>query len=77
MDGKEKFLEALKIYESKYGSAEALKIQDRLSTLRKQILEDNEAVLEWLPMKKKDQTMESLMEKNYRDLIFQMERGPC
>lgn len=77
MDSKEKFLEALKIYESKYGSAEALKIQDRLSALRKQIIEDNETVLEWLPTKKKDQTIESLLEGCYRDLTLQMERELC
>lgn len=71
---KAQFLEVLKRYEARNGSASALAMQDKLEVLKDKVIEENEAVLEWLPLRKRDVTLETLLQKTYKSLIDEMER---
>ena len=70
---KAQFLEVLKRYEGHCGSARALAMQDKLEALKDTVVEENEAVLEWLPLRKRDVTLETLLQKTYQSLIDEME----
>lgn len=69
---KAQFLEVLKRYEGQCGSDRALVIQDKLEVLKDKVVEENEAVLEWLPLRKRDVTLETLLQKTYQSLIDEM-----
>jgi len=71
---KEQFLEILKRYEERFSSARALEVQDRLKDLKEKVIEENEGLLEWLPERKRDVTLETLLQKTYQKLIEEMEK---
>jgi len=71
---KAQFLEVLKRYEGQCGSNRALAMQDKLEVLKDKVIEENEAVLEWLPLRKRDVTLETLLQKTYQSLVNDMER---
>jgi hypothetical protein len=70
---KGQFQEVLKRFEAQCGSARALAVQDKLEALKSKVVEENEAVLEWLPLRKRDVTLETLLQKTYQNLIVEME----
>jgi len=71
---KEQFLEIIKKYEERFGSARALEVQDRLKNLKEKVVEENEGLLEWLPERKRNVTLETLLQKTYQKLIDEMEK---
>jgi len=70
---KEQFLEIIKRYEEQFGSARALEVQGRFKDLKEKVVEENEGLLEWLPERKRDVTLETLLQKTYQKLIDEME----
>ena len=68
-----KFLETIKKYEARFGSIKALAVQDKLEDLKEKVILENEDVLEWLPLIKRDITLETLLQKTYQSLVHQME----
>lgn len=72
---KDDFERALRDYEKKYGLEKAAEIQGRFDRLKEQVITDNEHVLEWLPLRKKNETIESLLQGVYKKLLGQMEKG--
>jgi hypothetical protein len=71
---KDTFEMALKDYEKKYGLEKAAGIQDQFDRLKEKVISDNEHVLEWLPLRKKNETIESLLQGVYKKLTSQMEK---
>ena len=71
---KDTFEKALKDYEKKYGLEKAAGIQDQFDRLKEKVISDNEHVLEWLPLRKKNETIESLLQGVYKKLTSQMEK---
>lgn len=71
---KEKFIHILMQYQEKFGQEKASAIQEKFWQLREQVVKDNSSEIEWFPSWKKNQILESLLEKTYRDLILEMER---
>ncbi|MBP1720700.1 MAG: hypothetical protein H6Q50_212 [Deltaproteobacteria bacterium] len=71
---KDTFEKALKDYEKKYGLEKVAGIQDQFDRLKEKVISDNEHVLEWLPLRKKNETIESLLQGVYKKLTSQMEK---
>lgn len=71
---KETFERALKDYEKKYGLEKAAEIQGQFDQLKEKVIVDNEHVLEWLPLRKKNETIESLLQGVYKKLMSRMEK---
>ncbi|MBE9547693.1 MAG: hypothetical protein IMF10_09420 [Proteobacteria bacterium] len=70
---KAKYLDTLKEYNEKFGAARVREIEDKFRTLEEEIMSENESVLTWLPPRKKDETIGTLLQKTYQDLINEME----
>lgn len=70
---KDEFIEALRKYEEKVGSERARMVQEMFEERKHKIMEDNEFVLQWLPVKKRDITLETLLQKTYEELVKEME----
>ena len=66
---KDTFEKALKDYEKKYGLEKAAEIQAKFDQLKEKVIADNEHVLEWLPLRKKNDTIESLLQGVYKKLM--------
>lgn len=71
---REKFLHTLMQYQGKHGQERASAIQERFWRERERIVAESAAEIDWFPSWKKNQILESLLEKTYRDLILEMER---
>ena len=71
---KDTFEKALKDYEKKYGLEKAAEIQGQFDRLKEKVIADNEHVLEWLPLRKKNETIESLLQGVYKKLMSRMEK---
>jgi hypothetical protein len=71
---REKFLHALMQYQEKHGQEKASAIQERFWQQRERVVAESAADIDWFPSWKKNQILESLLEKTYRDLIVEMER---
>ncbi|OPY11601.1 MAG: hypothetical protein A4E73_01431 [Syntrophaceae bacterium PtaU1.Bin231] len=71
---REKFLHTLMRYQEKFGQAKASAIQERFWLERERVVAESAAEIDWFPSWKKNQILESLLEKAYRDLIVEMER---
>ncbi|MCX5833228.1 MAG: hypothetical protein NTV99_01705 [Deltaproteobacteria bacterium] len=72
---KDAFERALKDYEKKYGLEKAAEIQGQFEELKEKVIADNEHILEWLPLRKKNETIESLLQGVYKKLMGLMEKG--
>jgi hypothetical protein len=72
---KDAFERALKDYEKKYGLEKAAEIQAQFDQLKEKVIADNAHVLEWLPLRKKNETIESLLQGVYKKLTGLMEGG--
>lgn len=72
---KDTFEKALKDYEKKYGLEKAAEIQGQFDQLKEKVIADNEHILEWLPLRKKNETIESLLQGVYKKLMGLMEKG--
>jgi hypothetical protein len=70
---KAEFMEALKRFEQSAGPGQARAINDRLEERKRSIMEDNEYLLQWLPERKRNETMETLLQKTYDELMREME----
>ncbi len=71
---RERFIQTLIQFQEKFGQERAAAIQERFWLLKEQIVTDNSADLDWFPSWKKNQILESLLEKTYLGLIAEMER---
>jgi hypothetical protein len=71
---REKFLHTLMQYQGKHGREKASAIQESFWRERERIVAESAAEIDWFPSWKKNQILESLLEKTYRDLILEMER---
>jgi hypothetical protein len=71
---KEKYLEVIRKYEERFGRARAAEVQRRADEARERIWRDQEHVLQWLPMRKQTETLETLMQSTYGALAEEMER---
>ena len=71
---REQFIQTLMHYQERFGQEKAAAIQEKFWKLREQVVEENAAEIDWFPSWKKNQILESLLEKTYRDLIVEMER---
>ncbi|HQL90912.1 MAG TPA: hypothetical protein PLQ15_09945 [Syntrophales bacterium] len=71
---REKFLHALVQYREKFGPEKASAIQERFRRDRERIVAESASEIDWFPSWKKNQILESLLEKTYRELIVEMER---
>ena len=71
---RERFIQTLIQFQEKFGQERASAIQERFWLLKEQIVADNSADLDWFPSWKKNQILESLLEKTYLGLIAEMER---
>ena len=71
---RERFIQALIQFQEKFGQEKTAAIQERFWLLKEQIVTDNSADLDWFPSWKKNQILESLLEKTYLGLIAEMER---
>jgi hypothetical protein len=71
---RERFLHALMQYQEKFGQEKASAIQEKFWKSREQIEADSASEIDWFPSWKKNQILESLLAKTYRDLIAEMER---
>jgi len=71
---REKFLHTLMQYQGKHGQEKASAIQERFWQQRERVVAESAADIDWFPSWKKNQILESLLEKTYRDLILEMER---
>jgi len=69
---KEQFAAVLQQYEKQKGPQKAVEIQRKLEDAEKRVVEDNAALLDWLPERKRSITLETLLQKTYRDLIDDM-----
>ena len=72
---KDAFERALKVYENNYGLEKAAEIQGQFDQLKEKVIADNEHILEWLPLRKKNETIESLLQGVYKKLMSLMEKG--
>ena len=72
---KEDFERALRDYEKKYGLEKAAEIQSRFDQMKEKVIAENEHILEWLPLRKKNETIESLLQGVYKKLMGQMEKS--
>ena len=72
---KDAFERALKDYENNYGLDKAAEIQGQFDQLKEKVITDNEHILEWLPLRKKNETIESLLQGVYKKLMSLMEKG--
>jgi len=70
---REKFIQTLIKYQEKFGPERASAIQEKFWHLREQVVTDNAADIDWFPSWKKNQILESLLEKTYQGLIAEME----
>ncbi len=70
---KAKYMDTLKKYNEKFGADKVREIEDKLETLKEEIISENESVLTWLPPPKRDVTIGTLLQKPYQDLIHEME----
>ena len=68
-------MEALKKYGEKFGSERARAMQKMFDERKQKVMEDNEFVLQWLPVRKRDVTMETLLQKTYDELMVEMEKA--
>ena len=71
---REKFLHALVQYREKFGPEKASAIQERFRRDMERIVAESASEIDWFPSWKKNQILESLLEKTYRELIVEMER---
>jgi hypothetical protein len=71
---REQFVQTLMQYQEKFGQEKASAIQEKFWQLKEQIVTDSAADLDWFPSWKKNQILESLLQKTYLDLIAEMER---
>jgi hypothetical protein len=71
---REKFLHTLMRYQEKFGREKASAMQERFWRERERIVAENASEIDWFPSWKKNQILESLLEKPYRELILEMER---
>ncbi len=62
-------------YQEAFGQEKASAIQDRFQRERERIVAENAAELDWFPAWKKNQILDSLLDKTYRDLIDEMGRS--
>lgn len=70
---KDEFVRALRKYEEKVGSERARAVRKIFEERKQKVMEDNDHVLQWLPVKKQDITLETLLQKTYEELINEME----
>ena len=66
---KDTFEKALKDHEKKYGLDKAAEIQAKFDQLKEKVIADNEHVLQWLPLRKRNETIESLLQGVYKKLM--------
>lgn len=72
MEVKDEFIEALRKYEEKVGLVRARAMQKMFEERKQKVMEDNEFVLQWLPVRKRDITLDTLLQKTYEELIREM-----
>ena len=72
---KNEFIEALRKYEEKVGSERVRALQEIFEERKQKVMEDNDFVLQWLPVKKRDITLETLLQKTYEELIREMDEA--
>jgi hypothetical protein len=70
---KDEFMKALKKYEEAAGPERARAINDQFEERKRIIMEDNEYLLQWLPERKRNVTMETLLQKTYEGFMKEME----
>jgi len=70
---REQFIQTLMQYQEQFGQEKAAAIQEKFWTLREQVVAENAAEIDWFPSWKKNQILESLLEKAYRQLISEMQ----
>ena len=70
---KNEFIEAVRKYEEKVGSERVRALQEIFEERKQKVMEDNDFVLQWLPVKKRDITLETLLQKTYEELIREMD----
>jgi hypothetical protein len=75
LEMKDDFERALRDYEKKYGLEKAAEIQTQFDQLKEKVIADNEHILEWLPLRKKNETIESLLQGVYKKLMGRIEKG--
>lgn len=71
---RERFFQTLLKYQETFGQERASAIQQKFWQLKEQVITDNAAEIDWFPSWKKNQILESLLEKTYQGLIAEMER---
>lgn len=71
---RERFLHTLIRYQEQFGQEKASAVQERFWQQKEQVVADHSSELDWFPAWKKNQILESLLERTYRDLISEMER---
>jgi len=70
---REQFIQTLMQYQERFGQEKAAAIQEKFWKLREQVVAENAAEIDWFPSWKKNQILESLLEKAYRQLISEMQ----
>ncbi len=70
---RERFIQTLVKYQEKFGQERASAIQEKFWQLREKVVADNAAEIDWFPSWKKNQILESLLDKTYQSLIAEME----
>ena len=70
---REQFIQTLMQYQERFGQEKAAAIQEKFWQLREQVVAENAAEIDWFPSWKKNQILESLLEKAYRQLITEMQ----
>jgi hypothetical protein len=71
---RERFIQTLMKYQETFGQDKASAIQEKFWQLKEQVVADHSAEIDWFPSWKKNQILESLLEKTYLSLIAEMER---
>ena len=70
---RERYLRTLMRYQEQHGREKASAIQERFWKDRERVVSESAEEIDWFPSWKKNQILESLLEKTYRDLIREME----
>ena len=71
---RERFIQTLMKYQEKVGQEKAAAIQEKFWQIREKVVAENAGEIDWFPSWKKNQILESLLEKTYQDLIAEMKR---
>ena len=72
---KERYLQVIRIFEERFGRVRAANVQRRAEEAREKIWQDQEQVLQWLPVRKQTETLETLLQSTYAALTAEMEEA--